>query len=150
VIRTKLRSSPRNRAPFRAARARQLEFLGDQSLRIVGFVILDREREDGAPRRPGRPDPDLLVRLRARPKIGQSSLALVRTFPVNVLNPVKAVPEVCTVHCATANRVEVLVAVTGLGRGVAGVVDGMPPVGVETDDDVAERRSLLRELGYKL
>ena len=54
-------------------------------------------------------------------------------FPVNVLNPIKAVPEVCTIYCATANPVEVLVAVTPRGRGVVGVVDGEPPLGVETE-----------------
>ncbi len=71
-------------------------------------------------------------------------------FPVNVLNQVKAVPEVCTVFCATANPVEVLVALTGHGRGVIGVVDGLPPVGVENDADVAARHRLLRDIGYKL
>lgn len=71
-------------------------------------------------------------------------------FPVSVLNPVKAVPEVCGVFCATANPVEVLVAVSGRGRGIAGVIDGEPPVGVETDADVADRHLLLREIGYKL
>lgn len=70
-------------------------------------------------------------------------------FPVNVLNAVKAVPEVCTVFCATANPVQVLVATVGEGRGVVGVVDGLPPVGVETESDIADRRALLRELGYK-
>jgi adenosine/AMP kinase len=71
-------------------------------------------------------------------------------FPVNVMNQVKAVPEVCTVFCATANPVGVLVAAAGEGRGVVGVVDGLPPVGVETDADVAERHRLLRDFGYKL
>ncbi len=71
-------------------------------------------------------------------------------FPVNVLNPVKAVPEVCKIFCATATPVEVLVASTGLGRGVVGVVDGSPPVGVETDADAARRHRLLRDIGYKL
>jgi uncharacterized protein len=60
------------------------------------------------------------------------------------------VPEVCTVFCATANPVDLLVAVTGRGRGVIGVIDGSPPVGIEQDDDVTERRALLRTLGYKL
>jgi adenosine/AMP kinase len=71
-------------------------------------------------------------------------------FPVNVLNQLKAVPEVCHVFCATANRVQVLVAGTDQGRGVLGVVDGEPPVGVETDEDEQARRALLRDLGYKL
>ncbi len=71
-------------------------------------------------------------------------------FPVNVLNQVKAVPEVCAIFCATANPVEVLVAVTDHGRGVVGVVDGLPPVGTETDADVQVRHQLLRDIGYKL
>jgi adenosine/AMP kinase len=71
-------------------------------------------------------------------------------FPVNVLNQVKAVPEVCTVFCASANPVQVLVAVSDDGRGVAGVIDGQPPVGIETDEDEAARKRLLREIGYKL
>jgi adenosine/AMP kinase len=82
---------------------------------------------------------------------GHSFVIMLRDgFPVNVLNPVRSVPEVCTIYCATANQVDVLVAVTDRGRGVAGVIDGMPPAGVETDADAAERRSVLRELGYKL
>jgi uncharacterized protein len=71
-------------------------------------------------------------------------------FPVNVLNPVKAVPEVCTIYCATANPVDVLVAVTSRGRGIVGVIDGEPPLGVESEQDVAVRRELLRAIGYKL
>ena len=71
-------------------------------------------------------------------------------FPVNVMNPVKAVPEVCTIFCATANQVGILVATTDRGRGIVGVVDGSPPVGVETDADAASRHRLLREIGYKL
>jgi adenosine/AMP kinase len=72
-------------------------------------------------------------------------------FPVNVMNPVKAVPEVCTVFCATANPVQVIVATAaGGGRGVAGVIDGLPPLGVETDADAAARHRLLRDIGYKL
>jgi uncharacterized protein len=71
-------------------------------------------------------------------------------FPVNVLNPIKAVPEVCTIYCATANPVEVLVAVTRRGRGVVGVVDGEPPLGVESEQDIAARHDLLRAIGYKL
>ncbi|AYG03735.1 adenosine-specific kinase [Gryllotalpicola protaetiae] len=71
-------------------------------------------------------------------------------FPVSVLNQVKAVPEVCSIYCATANPLEVLVAVTPAGRGVTGVIDGAPPLGVETDADAADRHNLLRAIGYKL
>jgi uncharacterized protein len=82
---------------------------------------------------------------------GHSFVVLLRGgFPVNVLNPLKGVPEVCNIVCATANPVEVLVAVTGRGRGIIGVIDGSAPLGVETEADVAERRSLLRDIGYKL
>ncbi len=71
-------------------------------------------------------------------------------YPLNVLNQLKLVPEVCHVVCATANPVEVVVAVTEKGRGVLGVVDGGVPLGVETEQDVADRRRLLRGIGYKL
>jgi len=71
-------------------------------------------------------------------------------FPINVLNQVKAVPEVCGIYCATANDVGVLVTVTERGRGIAGVIDGSPPVGIETEADAAERHQLLRDIGYKL
>lgn len=82
---------------------------------------------------------------------GHCFVVLLRNgYPVNVMNALKAVPELCTIFCATANDVDVLVATTRRGRGVVGVVDGEPPLGVETDDDVAARRALLRELGYKL
>jgi uncharacterized protein len=69
-------------------------------------------------------------------------------FPVNVLNQLKQVPEVCAIFCATANPVEVVVAETREGRGILGVVDGETPVGVETEQDVVARRELLRTLGY--
>ena len=71
-------------------------------------------------------------------------------FPLNVLNAVKAVPEVCNIVAATANPLQVVVAVTDLGRGVVGVIDGGYPLGVDTRDDVADRRELLRVIGYKL
>ena len=71
-------------------------------------------------------------------------------FPINVMNSIKAVPEVCTVFCATANPVEVVIAVTERGRGVIGVIDGSPPVGIEQESDVADRHRLLRAIGYKL
>jgi adenosine/AMP kinase len=82
---------------------------------------------------------------------GHSFIVFLREgFPVNVLNQVKAVPEVCRIYCATANPVQVLVAETQQGRGVLGVIDGASPVGVEDDDDERQRRTLLRDLGYKL
>ncbi|WP_348534606.1 MULTISPECIES: adenosine-specific kinase [unclassified Kitasatospora] len=82
---------------------------------------------------------------------GHSFVILLREgYPVNVLNAVKLVPELCGIFCATANPLDVLVAVTERGRGVIGVIDGVPPVGVETDADVADRHSLLRRIGYKL
>jgi adenosine/AMP kinase len=71
-------------------------------------------------------------------------------FPVNVLNALKTVPEVCRIFCATANPTEVIVAVTNQGRGIVGVVDGFPPKGVEGDQDIAWRKNFLRQIGYKL
>jgi len=77
-------------------------------------------------------------------------ILLKEGFAVNVLNPLKAVPEVCGIFCATANPVDVLVAVTDRGRGIVGVIDGSPPVGIGHDADVADRHGLLRAIGYKL
>ena len=71
-------------------------------------------------------------------------------FPVNVLNALKMVPEVCRIFCATANPTEVVVAQTDQGRGILGVVDGAPPRGAETESDVAWRKGFLRQIGYKL
>jgi len=71
-------------------------------------------------------------------------------YPLNVLPAIRAVPEVCQIYCATANPVDVLVAVTDRGRGIAGVIDGEPPLGVETEADVTSRKALLRAIGYKL
>lgn len=70
-------------------------------------------------------------------------------FPVNVLNAVKAVPEVCRIYCATANPVEVILAETDQGRGILGVVDGVRPKGMEGEQDIAERKAFLRRIGYK-
>jgi hypothetical protein len=75
---------------------------------------------------------------------------LANAFPINVLNAVKRVPEVCRIFCATANGVEVIIAETDQGRGVLGVIDGVVPMGVETEVDVVERKELLRNFGYKL
>ena len=71
-------------------------------------------------------------------------------YPVNVLNTVKMVPEVCRIFCATANPTQVLMAETPAGRGIIGVVDGLPPRGVEAEADIAWRKNLLRQIGYKL
>lgn len=70
-------------------------------------------------------------------------------YPVNVLNAIKTVPEVCRIFCATANPTEVVVAETEQGRGVLGVVDGFPPKGIEDDAEIRWRKDLLRKLGYK-
>jgi adenosine/AMP kinase len=71
-------------------------------------------------------------------------------FPINILNTVKAVPEVCAIYCATGNPVEVIVAETDSGRGILGVIDGMKSKGIETDADITARKQLLRKFGYKL
>ncbi len=82
---------------------------------------------------------------------GHSFIVFLREgFPVNVLNHVKLVPEVCRIYCATANPVQVIVAETSEGRGILGVVDGGAPLGVETETEVAARKQLLRQIGYKL
>ena len=71
-------------------------------------------------------------------------------YPVNVLQRIKQVPEVCSIFCATANELELVVAESALGRGIIGVIDGQTPVGVEQDEDVQKRRGFLRKIGYKL
>lgn len=81
---------------------------------------------------------------------GHSFIVLMReAYPINVLNQLKLVPEVCTVYAATANPLEVVVAETEQGRGVLGVIDGQTPVGVEDDEGVAWRKDILRKFGYK-
>jgi adenosine/AMP kinase len=104
-------------------------------------------------RRSGNDDELVALAVRNAQAIGAGHSFVVflrQGFPVNVLNAVKAVPELCTVFCATANPVEVVVARTEAGRGILGVIDGGTPLGVETDADVAERKQLLRRFGYKL
>lgn len=71
-------------------------------------------------------------------------------FPINILNTVKGVPEVCRVFCATANPVEVIVAESAQGRGILGVIDGVKPRGIETGADIQSRKDFLRRIGYKL
>jgi len=70
-------------------------------------------------------------------------------YPINVLGRIKDVPEVCSIFCATANPVQVVVAESDQGRGVLGVIDGFPPKGVETPEDAEKRRAFLRTIGYK-
>ncbi len=71
-------------------------------------------------------------------------------FPVSILNTIKNIPEVCSIFCATANPVEVVVAATDQGRGILGVIDGMASKGVESEEDVVTRKKFLRTIGYKL
>ena len=75
---------------------------------------------------------------------------LGNAFPINVLTAVKNVPEVCRIFCATANPVQVLVAETAQGRGILGVIDGGAPLGIEGEKEIAERKNMLRKIGYKL
>lgn len=75
---------------------------------------------------------------------------LKNAYPINVLDKIKKAPEVCTIHAATANPLQVLIAETEQGRGIIGVVDGLKSKGIETDADIAERRGFLRKIGYKL
>jgi adenosine/AMP kinase len=77
-------------------------------------------------------------------------VVLKDAFPINVLNAIKQCQEVCTIYCASANPIEVVVAITGRGRGVMGVVDGLPPKGVEAASDVTARKDFLRKIGYKV
>lgn len=76
-------------------------------------------------------------------------VAMKEGYPINVLGRIKDVPEVCSIFCATANPVQVVVAESEQGRGVVGVIDGFPPKGVETPGDVEKRRGFLRTIGYK-
>jgi uncharacterized protein len=75
---------------------------------------------------------------------------LKNAYPLNVLDKIKQTPEVCTIHAATANPLQVIVAETEQGRGIMGVIDGFKPKGTETPKDVTERRAFLRKIGYKL
>jgi hypothetical protein len=82
---------------------------------------------------------------------GHSFVIYIRNaYPLNVLDKIKKVPEVCTVYAATANPLEVIVAETAQGRGIVGVVDGSKSKGIETDADISERRQFMRKIGYKL
>jgi hypothetical protein len=104
-------------------------------------------------RRSGNDDDLVGVAVKAAQDIGAGHvfvIAMREGFPISMLNAVKSVPEVCRIFCATANPLEVVVGETAQGRGVLGVIDGGPPLGVETEEDEAERNALLRAIGYKL
>jgi len=82
---------------------------------------------------------------------GHSFIILMREcYPINVLNAVKAVPEVCSIYCATANPTSVVIAENDRGRGIIGVIDGEKPLGFETQKDVDHRKEFLRKFGYKM
>jgi adenosine/AMP kinase len=70
-------------------------------------------------------------------------------FPINVLNAIKMIPEVCHIFCATANQTEVVVIETEQGRGILGVIDGQKPRGIEGEEDITWRKNFLRQIGYK-
>jgi len=82
---------------------------------------------------------------------GHSFIIFIKNaYPLNVLDKIKKVPEVCTIFAATANPLEVIIAETDQGRGIIGVVDGYKSKGIETEKDISERRHFLRKIGYKL
>lgn len=94
---------------------------------------------------------DLAVRNATTIGAGHSFLIFLREgFPISILNTIKQVPEVARIFCATANPAQVIVAETAQGRGILGVVDGVRPKGVESEDDIATRKQFLRTIGYKL
>ena len=72
------------------------------------------------------------------------------SYPINVLNAIKNVPEVCGIYCATANPVELVIAETEAGRGILGVIDGAKPKGIEDEAGIKWRKDLLRKIGYKI
>lgn len=99
-------------------------------------------------------DPDL-VELAKKNALALSAghafiILLGNVYPINVLNRIKDVPEVCRIFCATANPVQVVIAETEQGRGILGVIDGVKSKGVETDEDIQKRKDFLRMIGYKL
>jgi len=82
---------------------------------------------------------------------GHSFIVLIKdAFPINVLNAIKVIPEVCTIYCASANPAQVIIAETDMGRGILGVIDGAKPKGIETSEDIIWRKEFLRKVGYKL
>jgi len=99
-------------------------------------------------------DPDL-IKLATKNAMALSCghcfiLFMDQGFPINILNTIKNLPEVCRIFCATANPVQVVVTETDQGRGILGVIDGMKTKGIETEKDIAQRKAFLRTIGYKL
>ncbi len=99
-------------------------------------------------------DPDLIKvaqKNASEVAAGHTFIVLVKgAFPINVLNAIKMCQEVCTIYCATANPVEVIIAQTDQGRGILGVIDGVPPKGIEDEEGIRWRKKLLRDFSYKL
>ena len=94
---------------------------------------------------------EIAIRNASNIAAGHTFVILIKeAFPVNVLNSIKNCPEVCSIYCATANPVQLIVAETEQGRGIMGVIDGYSPKGVETEKDVQNRKQFLRKIGYKL
>jgi len=94
---------------------------------------------------------DLAVKNMLSIAAGHTFIVMLRNlYPINILNSIKNVPEVCNIYCATANTVRVIVGDTGEGRGILGVIDGNSPKGVEDDTETEKRKAFLREVGYKL
>lgn len=82
---------------------------------------------------------------------GHTFVILIKdAYPINILNQIKNIAEVCQIYCATANPLEVIIASTQQGRGILGVIDGLPPKGIEKEEDVLWRKEFLRKIGYKL
>jgi hypothetical protein len=82
---------------------------------------------------------------------GHSFIIVIKeAFPINILNTIKGIPEVCSIYCATANSVELVIAQTQQGRGIIGVIDGSKPKGVEGQEDIVWRKEFLRKIGYKI
>jgi adenosine/AMP kinase len=129
------------------------EALASSSPRVRFGIAFCESSGDRLVRKSGN-DPELVglaARNGQRLGTGHAFLVLMREgFPVSVLNAIKALPTVCGIFCATANPVQVILVHTDQGRGILGVVDGGAPAGVENEAKTAERKALLRTLGYKL
>ncbi|MEM3641899.1 MAG: adenosine-specific kinase [Candidatus Bathyarchaeia archaeon] len=82
---------------------------------------------------------------------GHSFIIFIKNaYPINVLDKIKKVPEICTIYAATANPLEVVIAETEQGRGIVGVIDGLKSKGIEDEENIKERKEFLRKIGYKL